>query len=1662
MNLKKLPYLLYALIIFSLMSCETGLGEALDLEAPEIKITTPATLSLVHTRVTLAGTCRDNHRVTEVIVAKRDSAGNEVYLGNAAISGEKWEMELVLEEGEIELVCTAKDAVNNSSTKSKAIVTLLVDDTAPEGLSWYLDRGNGIQVGLKPKEELETLDIGLAKNKSIPQNQKFLVYGHFYDAMSIDTITFSLKEDDNVVIQKTVTAEDKGDGHYIGEGKSIYAPVFSFTHDELVAAKASLGSGPHYLRASYYSTDDHKNSDERDLDYVLWYPESDIPGIQQSATEVVKDSVTGEILSETLTVNIGSAIPIHFFDDDELAEVAYDYLTRDDFTASGITRNNVPDKKDSFKFIYKDSAVAGKGDLPLQIDAGEVTGEFYIVAYVRDIGGEEKVRIIKTTVTDTSLPLLIIESPSENTVPPIKAGTVSSFEFKGYGYDTSGSRQIKIAYIPGTGAFDTASKREARAKELFKTATESSKTYENGEIVKVFVFPTPKVKGKPEDKWYIEPFSFEYDVLTDFGSEKNKSKFFEIMLEDTDGNIEYKQFNVSADSAAPEIKIKKPEDDMVVCDYRNEDLEIKFRAEKTSGLGIDTSEYKLERNGTSLVWTVGNGLTLDGDGFVSVIIPRDELKNWAEGYAGFTVDCQPVFKFYGGDVLGNKSNDQRTVVLSPLPVLESVTVDKISNTYPVGTVLSFQAKFTDSVKVTGSPRLKLAGIKNDVNNAECYAEFSTGTGTDTLTFKYTVKANDYTEPGSMVTCAGDSIDLNGGRIETGTVGTGDATIKFRENKNFWDATDETKKKIELDAIAPYIKKITASVADVSALENIYYVNENREVVLNVEFSEKVLIADNPTLSCGPDFKFKAVNDTVVQFFRIIEKNDTNGALKYNLASCFDSLELNMISDSAGNKLIAGKNEAVDLGVVIDTVIPAKPSVIGLIEGKRYNEHPEITVTWTGDDIYTKEYSYDGGLTWTAYNGKTAIYEAGRVDYNVMARVKDRAGNASPTSDGIKITINDTFPVVDEISIGNNDGKYPAEKRITFKLFLASNVEPFDAITDGNATAYIKFTNTLGTEERKVNITASSTATNKLFFEYIVKDTDDIKGIKITDVYLGKIQDKYNNQASVTTKQKIDSLLAKAPEDGGTCQRPNITLDGEAPYVVSYKLGGDTSYQYDETSHVSDSANTNFKITLKFNENIIKESGTIILQRKGTWAIPPVLTSADFLKWYNKMDAVNREKMMITEGKKGEGTEATDSLTGIPVGPYKKITHGLKNSGGKAVPDTDTKYVLAFDYGLYQDLSDSDKTVSNIRAALKSVGYDKHTIEVNKSKVSISGSNSSAGLTSDLLTIEFGETIEDGQEWELLLPGDAFHDETGNKFGGFKSVDDSDANKKTFSLWSNKVATPVVRVDRYSHGEGAKEPNASGVLTTISGYTSAEAKSGSGGRTTAPTGYVRARVDCETPGASIRYKLTNSGTVGIDGTGCSDKYYYNNNEEANPTSEGTNVDVMFTNDNNNNSYTITKIPDADFVSLNIADGDTTSTSNVTSIIIGDGRFNTSRKDYISALATLSGLTKSELGVEGAFKTTVYSFRDDSKQINIEGGTAKGGEPTVSGFPLRDATSDKRYSKNAYYNETDGHFAWVSYEIVSDWAYLQHRANYSTNYPQGKYGQLMYLYKFSTWE
>ena len=1735
--MRKFLNALFILIAVSFTSCEIGVGAAIDLTAPEITITSPTDGENVHKAIRLEGTCKDNEQVTGIVIEEKTLDGSLVFVGNGIVNGERWYADVILEEGDRFIICTAKDAAGNSSSKSKAVLTIIVDETAPDAKDWNVDRGKNTLVALMTKEKLQGMDLGLAVNKFVPQNEQFTVTGQFSDSISVSEITLSLYEDEDVdpIVSKTVTAATINTG-------SIYSPSWTFTHNELKSKKAALNSGKHYLKVVYEVKDDAGNVRKATAGYILWYPESDYPGIQQSATDE----------NEKLLVNAGSSIPLHFFDDDELKEVGYALITEDKKNTDGVTIANV-------KNHVQKITMSGDAEYPTQVSTLDASGNamssgtYYLLAYVKEKNGYEKTRLIEVSLTDAAKPLLIVESPLENEAPTVVAegGAVASkFKFIGYSYDTSGSKHVKIAYIPDSTTYNTASAKQARAKEIINN--EALKA--SGEIVKTYSFKPIGQKPDPVNSLVHERFEFTFDLLADFPSEKNKQKFFLLMVEDIDSNKVYKQVIVDADTDKPEITIESPKDDMAVIDYSNNKLKFKFAASKVSGLGIDPATYKLTRvaeagsKEAGFVCTFANGkLTWDDPmqkTYVVATVDEVELDKWANGKDGYKPEPQPVFRFEGADILGNTGSVQRTVVLSPLPVLESITVDQADGVYCEGKKITFQAKFSDTVKVTGTPQLRLGGIKEKKEDTPVpvdvirYATYKReANNSDTLKFEYVVQKGDES---TGISCAGTEIDLNGGKIETGTQGTGPATIKYVSNKNFWDSANPTvKRKIELDGVVPEISNITAKVTGVSSIGGYYYAKEAREVLVTVAFTEPVLISGTANLTVnGLTFTQYSMNDDATEVTYSYNVGSTkNGNVKTafdnekllcNSGSCFNFTGKN-IKDKSGNALIKG-NTSYDVKVVLDTVSPKVPVITGITQ-HIYNKSPkfEVKKNASDSDINKIEVSVDNGQTWVDYSGKQTPVEANPAGgilgdpwhwiidtdddnkekmairtggtYNLIAKVTDKAGNISDNTEAIEIILNDQFPEILDIKVACENGNYKNDDVLVFKVFLGDTVKPYTA-SDASLT-FETIDPAAGSVAKTINVKPSSKdadgndiLSSVLEFTHKVSEGDKYNGIHIKNLTLSNLQDKYNNKQSTETTARITELTS---DTTGGCYRNGIKVDGSAPVIAStVPANNKVATNVDADGYLT--------VSITFDEPVYKESGTITLQRKGAWGIPAVMSVQEFNTVYNSssLTADDREILMITESGTGSGNERLDARTGIAVGPYRKITHGLtKETDGvtlkSGAPDISTKFVLDFNLGLFTGSTTIDPygrskqiSVAEIRNVFEKTGYHQHSLQMNSTWISTTDNKT--------YNIKFPVKVQEGIEWELLITEGSFRDEVGNLFKGLKSVNEvgfDPLKDSSYTLWTNKASIPVVRVDRYSHGYGAIEPKTTAATTfdtsalnssantnnfvNLNTYTAAGGTlaNGSGGKTE-PTGYVRVRIDTQTPGASIKYRNLNKGAFDVttgaakSGTINWTRYTLNNGVNTSQTtgisSTTANTDYTFTDTSNTSSRcSVSEIPDATGTELNAKSGTFTTVSPDNAgviIVVGDGDYKTARKDYVAAYATLASaktdtgasMTDSIIGAEGAFKTVIYSkvYQSDNKQFNIEGGTFMGGEPKVSGFPLRDGESPQ-YSKNSYHiSNTNNQNIWNSYEIVStNWAILLRESANSKNYPRSSYGQGTYL-------
>jgi hypothetical protein len=207
---------------------------------------------------------------------------------------------------------------------------------------------------------------------------------------------------------------------------------------------------------------------------------------------------------------------------------------------------------------------------------------------------------------------------------------------------------------------------------------------------------------------------------------------------------------------------------------------------------------------------------------------------------------------------------------TPVPITR---FDTASGNYGVGSKILMTVSFSESVIVTGGPQLRLnAGI----------AKYSSGSGTDTLHFTYTVQAGDKSSSLDYESAA--ALTLNGGTIQDAagnhailtlaTPGTA-GSLSYR-------AVD-VGNVIVIDAVSPRVTAVSSPEAD-----GMYKAGDSIDV--QVQFGEAVSVTGSPQLLLETGAVERAVNYTsgsgtnTLTFRYIVQAGDTSADLDYTYYS----------------------------------------------------------------------------------------------------------------------------------------------------------------------------------------------------------------------------------------------------------------------------------------------------------------------------------------------------------------------------------------------------------------------------------------------------------------------------------------------------------------------------------------------------------------------------------------------------------------------------------------------------------------------------------------------------------------------------------------------------------------------------------------------------------
>lgn len=365
--------------------------------------------------------------------------------------------------------------------------------------------------------------------------------------------------------------------------------------------------------------------------------------------------------------------------------------------------------------------------------------------------------------------------------------------------------------------------------------------------------------------------------------------------------------------------------------------------------------------------------------------------------------------------------DFSTVTISDTNVT-SATADGI---YKAGDTVSIQVTLKKPVTVDttgGTPQLTLA----TGNPATTPINYVSGSGTNTLTFTYTVAASNYAA--DLDYTATTALNLNGGTIKYADDGANaDLTLSTPGATGSLSAN----KALVIDAVDPQVSQVTASTADGAY-------TTGATITVQVVFSEPVTVTGTPQLSLATGSPATTVinyasgsGTNTLAFTYTVAAGNTSADLDYDATT---SLSLNggTIHDAATNNAVltlaapaAAGSLAANKALVIDTTTPAAPVIsaldsaddTGSSNSDRITKNTSaLTLTGTSEanatvKLYITNSSGTLLQTVTAdgvgnWSGDIALTEG---VYSIVGTATDSAGNVSSDSAGLSLTIDMTPP-----------------------------------------------------------------------------------------------------------------------------------------------------------------------------------------------------------------------------------------------------------------------------------------------------------------------------------------------------------------------------------------------------------------------------------------------------------------------------------------------------------------------------------------------------------------------------------------------------------------------------------------------------------------------------
>lgn len=475
-------------------------------------------------------------------------------------------------------------------------------------------------------------------------------------------------------------------------------------------------------------------------------------------------------------------------------------------------------------------------------------------------------------------------------------------------------------------------------------------------------------------------------------------------------------------------------------------------------------------------------------------------------------------------------NDDDFLLISPSdpqnsnhtpPPLRCLRITNVSSTTPDGTYLetasiSVTVKFSTNVNVTGSPTLLL-----ETGATDRTATYSSGSGSDTLTFDYTVQSGDVSDDLDYVDS--NSLALNGGTI-IGAVGDADLTLpdpgkagSLGDNKNIVIDNQEAPSAV---SFTRYDVTKKTSAGENSNADPLGFLVTFSEPVTNVGIND---FSVNGTTSASVS--------SVTRVTSSVYEVTVSGWDVGNIPAGTVGLDLNGsqdIKDAVGKDLLAGEPSTDEI-YTVDNVSPDLTINQAAGQADPASEPPvdftvvfseEIdTSTFTSDDITVSPSSIawsivDSGDHRVFTLSAIVIAENGPITPSINANeVKDLAGNDNTASTGVDNTVDyldNTLPTVNinqASSQSDPTSTLPIEFAVAFSEPIIASIFTTSDITQSGTATGITWSITNSGDDQ--NFTLSAVAITE-------------KGTVIPSIAANRVTDMVgnNNKASTSTDNSV--------------------------------------------------------------------------------------------------------------------------------------------------------------------------------------------------------------------------------------------------------------------------------------------------------------------------------------------------------------------------------------------------------------------------------------------------------------------------------------------------------------------------------------------------------------